>query len=164
MSCHFCYHFLSSFLSIFIIFKKFPIKGPESASHPCTKTKIMAYQGYRVVLPGLLVFVGLLIGNSIAATPSHRTASLNRSSFPAGFIFGTAAASYQVSPAWVSSMFVSYIYNTVFLHVFWDVPMFVCLKSSMKVLQMKVAEDQVYGILTPIDIQVSLSLSFSVEN
>jgi hypothetical protein len=78
----------------------------------------MAFQGYRVVLLGLLVFVGLLIDNSIATTPSHHTASLNRSSFPAGFIFGTAEASYQVSPTWVSSMFVSYIYNTVFLHVF----------------------------------------------
>jgi hypothetical protein len=31
----------------------------------------------------------------------------------------------------------------------------------MKVQQMKVADDQVYGILTPIDIQVSLSLSLS---
>jgi beta-glucosidase len=56
----------------------------------------MALQGYRELL-GLLVFVGLLIGNSIAVTPSHHTASLNRSSFPAGFIFGTASAAYQVS-------------------------------------------------------------------
>ncbi|KAE8037054.1 hypothetical protein FH972_009679 [Carpinus fangiana] len=59
----------------------------------------MAFQGYLVVLLGLLVFFGLLIGNSIAATPSHHTASLNRSSFPAGFIFGTAAASYQYEGA-----------------------------------------------------------------
>ncbi|KAE8037064.1 hypothetical protein FH972_009689 [Carpinus fangiana] len=42
----------------------------------------MPFQGYRV-LQGLLVFVGLLIGNSIAVTPSNDTASLNRSSFPA---------------------------------------------------------------------------------
>ena len=70
----------------------------------------MAFQGYRLLL-GLLLFLASLTNNSIAVTPSHHsTASLNRSSFPAGFIFGTASASYQVSPAWISSMFVSYIY------------------------------------------------------
>ncbi|XP_059431255.1 beta-glucosidase 13-like isoform X1 [Corylus avellana] len=58
----------------------------------------MAFQGYRLLL-GLLVFVGLLIDNSIAVTPSHHTASLNRSSFPAGFIFGTASAAYQYEGA-----------------------------------------------------------------
>jgi hypothetical protein len=67
----------------------------------------MSFQGYRVVLVGLLVFVGLLIGNSIAVTPSHDTASLNRSSFPAGFIFGTASAAYQVSP----DQFPTYLYH-----------------------------------------------------
>jgi len=34
----------------------------------------------------------------------------------------------------------------------------------MKAQQMKVAEDQVYGILTPIDIQVSLSLKVWITN
>jgi hypothetical protein len=33
----------------------------------------------------------------------------------------------------------------------------------MKAQQMKVAEDQVYGILTPIDIQVSLSQSMNYQ-
>ncbi|XP_059429574.1 beta-glucosidase 12-like [Corylus avellana] len=58
----------------------------------------MAFQGYRVLL-GLLLFLGSLIDNSIAVTPSHHTASLNRSSFPAGFIFGTATSSYQYEGA-----------------------------------------------------------------
>ncbi|KAE8037052.1 hypothetical protein FH972_009677 [Carpinus fangiana] len=59
----------------------------------------MAFQGYRVFL-GLLVFLGSLIDNSIAVAPSlNNTASLNRSSFPAGFIFGTASAAYQYEGA-----------------------------------------------------------------
>ncbi|KAE8037053.1 hypothetical protein FH972_009678 [Carpinus fangiana] len=58
----------------------------------------MAFQGYRLLL-GLLLFVGLLIDNSIAVKPKHHTASLNRSSFPAGFIFGTASAAYQYEGA-----------------------------------------------------------------
>jgi beta-glucosidase len=66
----------------------------------------MAFQGYRLLL-GLLLFVGLLIDNSIAVKPRHHTASLNRSSFPAGFIFGTASAAYQVSP----EFFPTYLYH-----------------------------------------------------
>ncbi|XP_059429778.1 cyanogenic beta-glucosidase-like isoform X2 [Corylus avellana] len=58
----------------------------------------MAFQGYRLLL-GLLVFVGSLIDNSIAVKLRHHTASLNRSSFPAGFIFGTASAAYQYEGA-----------------------------------------------------------------
>jgi len=54
----------------------------------------MAFQGYPIL--GLLALLSLLI-NVIAVTPSYDTTSLNRSSFPRGFIFGTAsAAAYQV--------------------------------------------------------------------
>jgi len=53
----------------------------------------MTFQGYPVL--GLLVLLGLLT-NGIAVSPSYDTASLNRTSFPRGFIFGTAAAAYQV--------------------------------------------------------------------
>ncbi|XP_048422442.1 beta-glucosidase 12-like [Pyrus x bretschneideri] len=49
----------------------------------------------------LLLLVGLALTSSKAAiTPSrHDTAFLNRSSFPAGFIFGTASSSYQYEGA-----------------------------------------------------------------
>ena len=53
----------------------------------------MAFQGYPVL--GLLVLLGLLT-NGIAVSPSYDTASLSRTSFPRGFIFGTASAAYQV--------------------------------------------------------------------
>ncbi|XP_065626011.1 cyanogenic beta-glucosidase-like [Quercus suber] len=60
----------------------------------------MASQGYPVL--GLLVLLGLLT-NIIAVSSSHDsaydTASLNRTSFPEGFIFGTAAAAYQYEGA-----------------------------------------------------------------
>ena len=54
----------------------------------------MAFQGHPVL--GLLVLLGLLT-NGIAVSPSHGIASLNRTSFPKGFIFGTASAAYQVT-------------------------------------------------------------------
>ncbi|XP_062171430.1 beta-glucosidase 12-like [Alnus glutinosa] len=59
----------------------------------------MAFEGY--LLLGLLVFLASLIDNSIiAVTPClNSTDSLNRSSFPAGFIFGTASSSYQYEGA-----------------------------------------------------------------
>ncbi|KAF3961153.1 hypothetical protein CMV_014196 [Castanea mollissima] len=56
----------------------------------------MAFQGYPVL--GLLVLLGLLT-NGIAVSPSFDTASLNRTSFPRGFIFGTASAAYQYEGA-----------------------------------------------------------------
>jgi hypothetical protein len=83
----------------------------------------MAFQGYRVLL-GLLVFVGLLIGNSIAVTPSHDTASLNWSSFPAGFIFGTALVAYQVSP----DQFPMYLYHTRDTYILLNYQLFQKLK------------------------------------
>ncbi|XP_030953438.1 beta-glucosidase 12-like isoform X1 [Quercus lobata] len=56
----------------------------------------MAFQGYLVL--GLLVLLDLLT-NGIAVSPSHDTASLNRTSFPKDFIFGTASAAYQYEGA-----------------------------------------------------------------
>ena len=62
----------------------------------------MAFQGHPVL--GLLVLLGLLTNgiavspsHGIAVSPSHGIASLNRTSFPRGFIFGTASAAYQVT-------------------------------------------------------------------
>jgi hypothetical protein len=122
----------------------------------------MAFEGY--LLLGLHVFLASLIDNSIiAVTPSlNSTDSLNRSSFPAGFIFGTASASYQVSLTYVPVCIiigfhkVSSMAHLYIMHIHMPINLF--LKSSMKVQQMKVAKDQIYGILTPIDIQVFLSL------
>uniref|UniRef100_A0A7N2KL38 Beta-glucosidase n=1 Tax=Quercus lobata TaxID=97700 RepID=A0A7N2KL38_QUELO len=56
----------------------------------------MAFQGHPVL--GLLVLLGLLT-NGIAVSPSHGIASLNRTSFPRGFTFGTASAAYQYEGA-----------------------------------------------------------------
>jgi len=54
----------------------------------------MAFQGYPGL--GLLALLGLLT-NVIAVSSSHDIASFNRTSFPKGFIFGTASSSYQVT-------------------------------------------------------------------
>ncbi|KAB1224247.1 Beta-glucosidase 12 [Morella rubra] len=50
------------------------------------------YEGYLCL--GLLVLFGLFVNGT-----DHVTTSLNRSSFPAGFIFGTASSSYQYEGA-----------------------------------------------------------------
>ena len=134
----------------------------------------MAFQGY-IVLLGFLVLLSS-VSNSIAATPSNNTDSLNRGSFPAGFIFGTASASYQVSPSFCTRLchiqrsFASSawdvkhdIYIYIYIYIYRYIRANVCLNFSMKVQQMKEVEDQVYGILTPIDIQVSLSLSLILK-
>ena len=55
----------------------------------------MAFRGYPDL--GLLVFLALLT-NVIAVSSSHDT-SFSRTSFPRGFIFGTASASYQYEGA-----------------------------------------------------------------
>nr|POE69590.1 beta-glucosidase 13 [Quercus suber] len=47
---------------------------------------------------GLLALLGLLT-NVIAVSSSHDIASFNRTSFPKGFIFGTASSSYQYEGA-----------------------------------------------------------------
>ena len=126
----------------------------------------MAFQGY-IVLLGFLVLLSS-VSNSIAATPSNNTDSLNWGSFPAGFIFGTASASYQVSPSFCTRLchiqrsFASSAWDVKHdIYIYRYIRANVCLNFSMKVQQMKEVEDQVYGILTPIDIQVSLSLSLS---
>ncbi|KAK9273243.1 hypothetical protein L1049_018050 [Liquidambar formosana] len=56
----------------------------------------MATKGY--LLLGLLLLISSLT-SSRALTPTHGTASLNRRSFPAGFIFGTASSAYQYEGA-----------------------------------------------------------------
>ncbi|XP_059429779.1 beta-glucosidase 12-like [Corylus avellana] len=57
----------------------------------------MAFERYLVL--GLLV-LHVSLTNTIAVRPNHySTASLSRSSFPEGFIFGTASASYQFEGA-----------------------------------------------------------------
>ena len=65
------------------------------------KPQVMAMQ-LRSFLLGILLLIGLALTNSeadIRAPPTHfDTASLNRSSFPEGFIFGVGSGSYQVSP------------------------------------------------------------------
>ena len=53
----------------------------------------MAFHGYPVL--GLLVLLGLLT-NVIADSPKFDVSSLNRTSFPIDFIFGTASSAYQV--------------------------------------------------------------------
>ena len=53
----------------------------------------MAFQGYPIL--GLLVLL-VLLTNGTAVSPSLDTSSLNRTSFPKGFVFGTGAAGYQV--------------------------------------------------------------------
>lgn len=61
----------------------------------------MASQLGSVVVLGLLLVVGCAatssVGQSSSTTPTHfDVTSLNRSSFPVGFTFGTASSSYQV--------------------------------------------------------------------
>lgn len=67
-----------------------------------TKNPIKLVMAMKIesLLLGVLLLIGLAVTNSkaTAVMPSrYDTAFLNRSSFPAGFIFGSASASYQVS-------------------------------------------------------------------
>ncbi|XP_037495946.1 beta-glucosidase 12 [Jatropha curcas] len=57
----------------------------------------MTIQSY--FLLSLLLVLGLITGNAVAEDSNYATVSLNRSSFPAGFLFGTASASYQYEGA-----------------------------------------------------------------
>ncbi|KAF5748784.1 beta-glucosidase 12-like [Tripterygium wilfordii] len=59
---------------------------------------MMAMQNLLVVLL-LLVLVGSSVSYNSGINASAATSSVNRSSFPAGFIFGTASASYQYEGA-----------------------------------------------------------------
>ena len=87
------FHFLS-FLNkldhVVLLYKKKTLcyKGKNKPK------SIMASQGYPI--SGLLVLLGLLT-NFITVSSSHESTSFNRTSFPKGFIFGTAAAAYQVT-------------------------------------------------------------------
>ena len=76
----------------------------------------MEFQCYPLF--GLLILLGSLT-NAIAVTPSHdhETASLNRTSFPRGFTFGTASASYQVNLSQLSIC----LYHSFSSSVPWDV-------------------------------------------
>ena len=117
----------------------------------------MAFERHLVL--GLLVLHASWLTNTIAFRPNHNsTASLNRSSFPAGFIFGTASASYQVYI--IASSFSSPVLrflNCIYIYIYICMMMYVVYNSSMKVKQRKVVEEHLYGTLSPILIQVSLS-------
>ncbi|XP_050276671.1 beta-glucosidase 12-like isoform X2 [Quercus robur] len=56
----------------------------------------MAFQGYPVL--GLIVLLGLLT-NVNADSPKFDVSSINRTSFPSDFIFGTASSAYQYEGA-----------------------------------------------------------------
>ena len=126
----------------------------------------MAFQGYPVL--GLLVLLGLLT-NGIAVSPSYDTASLNRTSFPKGFIFGTASSAYQVTTEYFLyvNLYHSFLQMSRDVKNMINIIMCTCMFfqiSSMKVQQMKMVEDQVYGTLSLIDIQVSFLLSPTICN
>ena len=126
----------------------------------------MAFQGYPVL--GLLVLLGLLT-NGIAVSPSYDTASLNRTSFPKGFIFGTASSAYQVTTEYFLyvNLYHSFLQMSRDVKNMINIIMCTCIFfqiSSMKVQQMKMVEDQVYGTLSLIDIQVSFLLSPTIWN
>ncbi|KAL3718690.1 hypothetical protein ACJRO7_003761 [Eucalyptus globulus] len=60
----------------------------------------MGLQGHMLLTSFVvLVVLSSLIKSGATATPMYDTALLNRSSFPAGFLFGTASASYQYEGA-----------------------------------------------------------------
>lgn len=84
---------------------KFPlyIKGQVYSLENKMKTiySVMALQG--ILLLVLLTILSNAVATSIATTPSHYdVASINRSTFPAGFIFGTASSAYQVPLGFIS--------------------------------------------------------------
>lgn len=55
----------------------------------------MAHNGHVLVLLIALVTSFIIITEGVT-TPNPEIASLNRNSFPTGFIFGTASSAYQV--------------------------------------------------------------------
>lgn len=65
------------------------------------------------LLLGVLLLTGFAAADSktTAVIPSrYSSASLNRSSFPSGFVFGSASASYQVSVSALNKLLV-FLFN-----------------------------------------------------
>ncbi|XP_030526661.1 beta-glucosidase 13-like isoform X1 [Rhodamnia argentea] len=60
---------------------------------------MMCLQGYMLLTSLMVVALGWVSESGATTTPIHGTALLNRSSFPRGFLFGTASASYQYEGA-----------------------------------------------------------------
>ena len=89
----------------------------------------MAFHGYPVL--GLLVLLGLLT-NVIADSPKFDVSSLNRTSFPIDFIFGTASSAYQV----IKSQSPLLICIIVFLQMSWDV------KNMINIIMCHVCSDR----------------------
>lgn len=96
----------------------------------------------------LLVCSSVMLSSIANTRPFHfDVSSLNRSSFPEGFIFGTASSAYQViikTPGGIShqllfELFYALIYFCFIPHGVW------CVIFSMKALQEKVVEDQAFG-------------------
>jgi len=122
----------------------------------------MAVQG-----PFLLCLLALasLYACTVGAKPSHYSMPFNRSSFPADFIFGVGSAAYQVYMHGLRSTFrlqLGWIFtlhannkNKNENHIIWTLfPFFASLKEQL----ISMAGDLAYGILSPRNIQVSLSL------
>lgn len=118
----------------------------------------------------LLILLGSASASNFVAaakiTNNYDTAFLNRTSFPPGFIFGTASSAYQVKH---STLLISISHSaevfqlkkkkerrihhrTTYLFLFF------IFSPSMKVQQLKVEEVQAYGILTLTDTQVFICL------
>lgn len=118
-------------------------------------------------LLGLLLVLGCAVTSSGATNSKHSVATcsaalLNRSSFPEGFLFGAAGSAYQVPLSLMISLhnlgFSLWVLVRCARAWFgWLCVCCVCMDFSMKVLQMKVVEDQVYGIHSLTNIQVYFS-------
>ncbi|RWR77819.1 Beta-glucosidase 12 [Cinnamomum micranthum f. kanehirae] len=105
-----------------IWFKKF-LKGESSITVPHVNVGC-PYLGQWQAAYGDVVDRNRSTYGEVVSSGQNKSASLNRSSFPAGFIFGTASAAYQYEGSVAS-----------------------CFKHSMKVRSKKVAEAQASGTL-----------------
>lgn len=140
------------------------------------KSQQMALQGCLLLLSLSMVVLGSAVTTSSKAIipPRYDTAFLNRSSFPAGFIFGTASSAYQVSTFFNMLVLIFKLVELLFqiillwrLQVYkhWCFSAFFCeflfffFFFSMKGQLQKVAEDQVYGIPILTDTQVGVLFS-----
>jgi len=118
----------------------------------------MARKGF---LP-FLFFALITTIQSISFAQQHSSVvevlSLNRSSFPTGFVFGTASAAYQVNASLIltAKPFTFHPNLTSFSSFF------ISSTYSTKVLQKKVEESQVYGMHSPTNIQVFFAVFHSL--